>query len=234
VIHVEKRPEPRPPDFDFDARVRQPGLSALVELTGGPRTIRRPGPAIAPQAETIHDLEPQVLRAHAYWTRALEALHTAYRGICAYSCFRISPLGGQTVDHFVAITRTRLADAYEWDNYRLACSQMNACKREFPDVLDPFVVQDGWFILDIDTLEVQPGRDVPDDLRARVADTITRLKLNSRECTSLRRRYFDLYWSPQDPAKPVPLWFLEQEAPFLVREMRRQGRVRPEDAPARP
>lgn len=234
MIRVEKQPEPRPPDFDFDKEVRQRGRSALAELVGDPATVRRPGPAIKKRAERLADLDPQDLRRHAYWTRALEALHTAYRGICAYSCFRLEPLGGSTVDHFVAITRSNLADAYEWDNYRLACSLMNSCKHAFSDVLDPFTVEDGWFVLDIDTLAVQPDPGLTADLRDQVTRTITRLKLNSRECTLYRRRYFDLYWSPSDPTKPVPLWFLEEQAPFLAREMRRHGRVRPEDRAAPP
>lgn len=234
MIPVEKQPEPRPPGFDFDARVRQRGQSALAELMGRAPTIRRPGPAIAKRVERLEDLDPQTLRDYAYWTHALDALYGAYRGICAYSCFRISPLGSPTVDHFVAITSAKLADAYEWDNYRLACSLMNSCKREFPDVLDPFVIQDGWFVLDVDTLEVEPAPGLAPELRERIAHTIARLKLNSRECTLTRRRYFDLYWNPPDPTRPVPLWFLAEEAPFLVREMRRQGRVRPEDLPGPP
>jgi hypothetical protein len=32
---------------------------------------------------------------------------------------------------------------------------MNACKREFPDVLDPVDVQDGWFELDL--MDVKPA-----------------------------------------------------------------------------
>ncbi|WP_437713527.1 hypothetical protein WMF45_47115 [Sorangium sp. So ce448] len=236
MIPVEKQPEPRPPGFDFDGKVRSPGRSALAELTGQEPTIRRRGPRIRQRADRIEDLDPEVLRKYAYWTRALEALHDAYRGICAYSCFYIEPVTGPTVDHFVAITRTELAQAYEWDNYRLASSLMNACKREFPEVLDPFLVQDGWFELDMDTPEVKPAASLSPETLQRVEATIRRLKLNSRDCRSARRRYFDLYWQPKASSRPIPLWFLEEQAPFLAREMRRQGRVRPEDleAPANP
>ena len=233
MIHVEKQPEPRPPGFDFDGKVRQPGRSALAELTGQGPTISRRGPRIKNKkgVDRIEDLDPKVLRKHPYWTRALDVLHEAYGGICAYSCFYIEPVTGPTVDHFVAITRAELAQAYEWDNYRLASSLMNACKREFPDVLDPFFVQNGWFELDMDTLEVKPAVSLAPEIRQRVEETIERLKLNSRDCKSARRRYFDLYWQPKDPSRPIPLWFLEEQAPFLAREMRRQRRVRPEDLP---
>jgi hypothetical protein len=229
MIHVEKQPEPRPPAFDFDAEVRQPGLSALAELMGQPPTIRRPGPRIRKQASRLENLSPEVLRKYDYWTRALDALHRAYRGICAYSCFYIEPIAGPTVDHFVAITRTAPRDAYEWNNYRLACSLMNACKNAFSDVLDPFEVQDGWFELNLDTFEVEPAKGLNADSRKRVEDTRDRLKLNSPECKHMRRRWFNMYWAPREPSKPVPLWFFEEHAPFLAREMRRQGRIRPED-----
>ncbi len=134
------------------------------------------------------------------------------------------------MDHFVAITRTELDQAYEWDNYRLACSLMNACKSDFTDVLDPCEVEDGWFELDLNTLEVKPAGALDSALRQRVEGTIERLKLNSRECTNARRERFDEYWYPQVDGQPIPLWHLEKWAPFLAREMRRQGRIRPEDA----
>jgi hypothetical protein len=229
MIHVERQPEPQPPDFDFDGEVRQPGLSALAELTGQAPTVRRPGPRIRKQVERLEDLSPQLLRQYDYWTRALGALHKAYRGICAYSCFYIEPIAGPTVDHFVAITSAAPREAYEWNNYRLACSLMNAGKNAFADVLDPFDVRDGWFVLNLDTFEVEPAKDLEAELKKRVDDTCKRLKLNSPECKNMRRRWFNMYWVPRDPSRPVPLWFFEEHAPFLAREMRRQGRVRPED-----
>lgn len=94
--------------------------------------------------------------------------------------------------------------------------------------LDPFLVEDGWFELDLDTLEVKPAASLEPAVRQRVEDTIARLKLNGRDCRSMRRRYFNLYWTTKGP---IPLGFLEEQAPFLAREMRRQGRVRPEDLP---
>ena len=228
MIRVAKQPEPKLPDFDFDGRVRKPGLSALAELTGKEKTIKRRGVKIKKRAESEQELHPSILRKYAYWTRAIPALHAAYRGICAYSCFRIELIHGPTVDHFVAITSSVLSEAYEWDNYRLACSVLNSCKREFPDVLDPFAVEDAWFRIDFATFRVEPADRLDSATRGKVLATINRLKLNE-ECRLLRERYFNDYWNPvQLPA--VPLWYFEREAPFLAREMRRQGRVRPEDA----
>ncbi|WNG62151.1 hypothetical protein F0U59_51215 [Archangium gephyra] len=234
MIHVEKQPEPSPPGFDFDQEVRQPGLSALAELIGQPPTLRRRGPRIQPRAQRLEDLGPAVLRQYDYWTRALDALHDAYQGICAYSCFYIAPICGPTVDHFAAMVSADPRQAYEWDNYRLASSLMNARKRDFPDVLDPFEVEDGWFELNLGTFEVRPAQGLDEPLSERVQNTIDRLGLNSRECRNMRIRFFNSYWLPKEPSKPVPLWHLREHAPFLEREMRRQGRIRPEDQEAQP
>jgi hypothetical protein len=234
MIHVEKQPEPSPPDFDFDHEVRQPGLSALAELTGQGPTLRRRGPRIRKEADRLEDLNPAVLRKHPYWTRALDVLHHAYKGICAYSCFYIAPICGPTVDHFVAMVSADPRQAYEWDNYRLASSLMNARKRDFPDVLDPFEVEDGWFELNMGTFEVHPAPGLDAPLFDSVRSTIERLGLNSRECRSMRIKFFESYWRPKVPSQPVPLWHLEEQAPFLAREMRRQGRIRPEDAEPSP
>ena len=229
MMHVEPRAEPTPPGFDFDGRVRQPGLSALAELAGQPPTLTRPGPKIAKQADRIEDLKPATLRKYDYWTRALEALHEAYGGICAYACFYIEPMCGPTVDHFVAIVNTSRHLAYEWSNYRLACSLMNSRKREFTNVLDPFHIENGWFVLNLGTFKAEPAEGLPTEVKKRVENTITRLGLDSREYQNMNSRYFSLYWRPPDPTRPIPLWFLEKHAPFLARELRRQGRVRPED-----
>jgi hypothetical protein len=229
VIRIEKQPEPRPPGFDFDGRVRQPGLSTLAELTGNPPTISRTGPRIPKRADRIEDLKPAVLRDYPYWTRALDALHEAYHGICAYSCFYIEPITGPTVDHFVALRQAGARQAYEWDNFRLACSLLNACKNKFPDVLDPFEIEDGWFELNLATFEVEPAPNLDEQLKQRVRDSIQRLQLNSRDCRNTRRRWFEDYWQPRVASRPLPLWYFEERAPLLAREMRRQGRIRPED-----
>ena len=46
---------------------------------------------------------------------------------------------------------------YEWRNYRLSCLRMNRKKREFTDVLDPFCIDDDWFVMDVVEFRVHPG-----------------------------------------------------------------------------
>ena len=42
----------------------------------------------------------------------------------------------------------RWDQVYEWRNYRLACSLMNARKGAVASVLDPFEIEDGWFAIE--------------------------------------------------------------------------------------
>ena len=44
---------------------------------------------------------------------------------------------------------TRWRDVYEWLNYRLACSRMNSRKGVMPNILDPFEVENEWFVLEL-------------------------------------------------------------------------------------
>ncbi|MCY1033924.1 hypothetical protein OV207_20895 [Corallococcus sp. BB11-1] len=226
MIPVVERPEPRPPDFDFDQRVRQPGLSALAELTGNPATLTRSGRRIQPRATRIEDLTPAVLRDYDYWTRALDALHEAYDGICAYSCFYIEPICGPTVDHFVALAAPGFDKAYDWNNYRLACSLMNTLKNKYADVLDPFLIRDGWFTLNLATFKVEPAPGLDEPLRSRVQATISRLQLDSRDISKTHENWFNEFFRPKS-GQPIPFSYLERRAPFLARELRRQGRVPP-------
>ena len=66
------------------------------------------------------------------------------------------PTADFTVDHMVPKSSDwRLV--YEWRNYRLSCLRMNRKKREFTDVLDPFCIDDDWFVMDVVEFRVHPG-----------------------------------------------------------------------------
>src|SRR5687768_8864587 len=66
--------------------------------------------------------------SHCYWKRILAALHSAYSGICAYSCHWIPyDTGADTVEHFRSKNKYP-NDAYKWINYRLVCSTLNGRK----------------------------------------------------------------------------------------------------------
>lgn len=185
------RVHPQPEPDDFDAKIRQPGIRAL--------------------ASGSEEFPP-------LWRDCSLHLWEAYRGVCAYLCILIHKgTALRSVDHFLAKSRRRDL-IYEWSNYRLACSLMNLRKREFEDVLDPFEVEDGWFILEFSFLQILPHPDLDEATRARVQATIDRLKLNDNECLQARATYYE-------PFRRGLLQFevLEEWSPFVAAELKRQG-----------
>ncbi|MCP5103854.1 MAG: hypothetical protein GY950_10770, partial [bacterium] len=92
-----------------------------------------------------------------YWRYALDDLRLRYENICAYSGLYI--LGGeQTVDHYVPRGKTWETDpmmAYKWRNFRLASWSMNNQKGESPEVVDPFKIDYGWFIIDFENMFIK-------------------------------------------------------------------------------
>ena len=111
--------------------------------------------------------------------------------------------------------------AYEWDNYRLACSLMNSRKGDAASVLDPFDVEDGWFVLELVAFQVLPAHGLADPTAAAVEDTIDRLRLNDEECC--------------ERARGVRGGVLERVHPVRLRAetcaLRRERATPPEQAP---
>lgn len=182
--------ERRPEPDQFHARVREPGRQALDEH-------KNPLPS--------------------YWTKCLPELLDAYGRICAYSCLYIpGVVGGHSVEHFAPKSKEREL-AYEWSNYRLVCALMNARKRDFEDVLDPFDIRDDWFELEFVFLQVRPAPNLEASVADAVADTIERLKLNDEQCCTARAVWYEDW-------KRVPMSdeFMRERSPFVFREAVRQ------------
>ncbi|HZH17741.1 MAG TPA: hypothetical protein VE057_25530 [Archangium sp.] len=191
---IHVEPQPEPPDFD--AKVRQPGRAGLASPEGELRPL---------------------------WRHCATQLWEAYKGVCAYSSLHIPRgTGALSVDHLLPKSKRREL-AYEWRNYRLACVRMNARKNDLEDVLDPFEVQDGWFALELSTLEVIPGDGLPDALRAQVQKTIDRLDLNDDEFVRAREGWHSA-WKDGD----MTFRLLRKYCPFLAKELVRQGVVQQE------
>lgn len=217
MIRVTSAPVPP----RFESEVRQPGLRAIAERVGkAPASPRRAGKRFKVSATREEDIHPDDLPS--YWTKALDDLMTAYGRICAYSCFRIHPVtGARSVDHMAAKSRA-WDKVYEWSNYRLASTRLNARKREFGDVLDPVEVQDGWFELELAGFLVKPAQGLDATTGDLVQATINRLGLN--DFRQDRARDAEYYWSGD-----VSLRVLMEESPFVAKELRRQGKLRPGD-----
>jgi hypothetical protein len=205
MIPVQPQPEP----IDFDEKVRQKGTAFLAKSK---------------------NVTGDSIRAHRYWQDTLDDLYEQYGRICAYSaCLCQSP----TVDHYIPISA--LVEngnpqlAYEWDNYRLASSSMNEQKGHFPDVLDPFKIQPGWFVIDFTTLNLRvlSGDNLQPPIKKKVDDTIRRLKLNDNYINfQYRFELVDTYCEACQASiggiEPN-FYFLKRVAPFIAAELDRQG-----------
>jgi uncharacterized protein (TIGR02646 family) len=197
MIHVVSQPEPA----SFDAEVRQKGLAWL----------RKKKIALDQPLPTKTTIEP-------YWRDCLDEMHSSYNGCCAYlAVFFERVTGGGSVDHFIA--KSKRADlAYEWDNYRLACSRMNSRKREYDDVLDPFEVETGWFHLEPVTGHIYPNPHLPAEQKQTVQATIDRLGLDDAGNQEMRARHYQEYREGNYTAD-----FLLKRSPLVWREAQRQG-----------
>ena len=168
------------------------------------------------QAKTPKPTERE-WKAHRYWQLALDDLYTAYSGICAFSCHWIPPLtGGKSVEHFKPKSKYP-EEAYHWDNYRLVCGTLNGRKGYHEDVLDPFTLQENWFVLHFPSLQLRPGEHLSETDDKRVVDTIKRLKLNDQICLDERKSWLIPYVTGK-----CPILYIEEKAPFLAYELKRQ------------
>jgi uncharacterized protein (TIGR02646 family) len=197
MIHVNAQPEPAA----FDSEVRQKGLAWLKK-----KKIPLDQP-LPPKTE----VEP-------YWRACLDDLHKCYDGCCAYlAVFLKRQTGEGTVDHFIAKSK-RLDLAYEWSNYRLACSRMNSRKREHDDVLDPFEIEESWFRLELITGRIYPNPALSPERFSTVQATIERLGLDEAGNRELRAMHYQEYREHGYPAD-----YLKKYSPFVWLEAHRQG-----------
>ena len=217
MIPVTPAPEPSA----FDSKVRQPGLRAIAELAGEqPTPPRIAGQPYAPVAASRDAIPAD--KFPPYWREMLDDLMDSYHRICAYLCLYIPRgTGAPSVDHAVAKSK-RWDRVYEWSNYRLASSLMNARKGAAADVLDPFDVKEDWFALELVGFQVLPGDGLADEVTGAVANTIERLRLNDPACCEARAEYAEYYWSGD-----MVFDYLMRHAPFVARELRRQRRLLP-------
>ena len=191
MIRVQRQPE----HPDFDQNVRQPGLRFL-------RRQRNPTAASFKKGN--------------YWRRARDQLREAYSGVCAYTAMYL--MGEGSVDHYYPkIKYPHLA--YEWTNYRYSSPRINARKGDSEEVVDPFLVGTGWFVLGLPDCLVRAGDGLDDPLRHRVNTTIDVLELNDDD--RLVQERCDLLMELADGN--VTMAFLDKRYPFLSAEVKRQG-----------
>lgn len=215
MIPVALAPEP----VDFDAKVRQPGLSAIDELVG--RTPRRPrsGPRRKPIATSEAKIPAEAFPP--FWREALDDMMVAYEQRCAYLAMFIEWTGHPTVDHVVPKSYS-WAKVYEWSNYRLCAGIVNSKKHELRGLVDPVQAKVGWFELDLASYRVVRGAFAPKTKHAKIDATLP--LLNLRDCCLQRKRYVEDYrLGPGN--KGIDLPYLERRAPFIAAELRRQRQL---------
>ena len=155
-------------------------------------------------------------RRHNYWKEALVELHSAYKGMCAYTTRQLVTTG--SVDHFKPKSMFPSL-AYEWSNYRLARQSINSRKGNSIDVADPFDIKNGWFVLDLPSCLIKPGRNLPKEIRDLVFSTIKVLRLNDDEKLVEERNGLLVHLAD----KEITMSFLDSHYPFLSSEIKRQG-----------
>jgi hypothetical protein len=160
---------------------------------------------------------------HSYWRKFIPDLYDAYHGICAYTCIWTPfDTGWKTVEHFLP-KENYPEEAYKWSNYRFVCGTMNGRKSDYEDVLDPFQLQDGWFEMHFTSLQLKPGKKLNEEAATCVRKTIKRLKLNESACIRGRKDWLLPYLQ-----KKYDISHLEERAPFLAYELRRQKVMDPD------
>jgi uncharacterized protein (TIGR02646 family) len=159
-------------------------------------------------------------RTHDYWNLVKKEFRTTYNEVCAYSCHWIpADTGANTVEHFRP-KDVHPADAYDWSNYRLVCGTLNG-RKGTRSVIDPFAVDDDWFLIEFPSLLVKPSSQLSEVVATQVQETIDVLKLNDEStCLQNRQGYVTEFCQAH-----ISLDFLRRRAPFLAREIERQGLV---------
>jgi hypothetical protein len=197
MIPVELAKEPD----TFEAAVRRPGRAWLV-------------------AHKIPDNEPLPANTELKpsWRDSLDDLHRAYDGVCAYACVFVERMtGGVSTDHYVAKSR-RAGLAYEWNNYRLACSTMNGRKWIHDTILDPIGLAAETFRLELVTGRIYPRPTLSAVSIKQAQDTIDDLGLDDAGWRDTRARHYEGYCLHKyGPA------FLREYSPFVWHEATRQN-----------
>ncbi|NMH26543.1 HNH endonuclease family protein [Flavobacterium silvaticum] len=197
MIQIVQHNEPA----NFDTDVRIPGTNFL---------------AIVP-----HPSKKQ-FQPHKYWNRIHNDLYVLYDGICAYCASwtprRATPSDPNytSVDHYIPKSKNP-GLAYDWLNYRLCRARMNANKADSLEVLDPFFIQNGWFVIDFTSFLILPNSSIEPWKASRIEKSIEILGLNDNDFVDQR---LDIIYSYSQ--ETISFADLSSTYPFIAMEMKRQ------------
>lgn len=195
MIRVQQQQEPE----SFEKLVRTPGRRFLK---------RYPHP------------NHQEWNRRAYWQKVLPVMREAYGKVCAYCAHWIPhSTGGHSIDHFLPRS-THPELAYEWKNFRYVSRRFNS-RKGTRTILDPFSIEDDWFVLDFSSFLVRPNPNLPLEITDQVLETISILKLNDDEDLVTERLAYVCEYCQEE----ISLTHMEKKAPFIAAELKRQGLV---------
>lgn len=179
---------------NFDSEVRTPGNEWLLN-NPAPTNKKLPG----------------------YWRVFSDELRNGFNALCGYSCMHVFSDG--EVDHYISVKNNRNL-AFEWSNYRYSYGWANNFKKNFDNkILDPFEVGDGWFEVQIPSLQLIMTDKIPIEHRARAEFTIEKLQLrHGKVAIRMRRELYDSYKNGS-----LALSQLEQWAPLLADAVKKHG-----------
>lgn len=163
---------------------------------------------------------PAARRPKDFWSPFLFHLDEGFEHRCGYAAM-LDPTGG-TVDHYLS-WKNRPDLAYEWGNFRFISHFLNSSKRDADDaLLDPYLVQPGWFEILLPSLQMRVTDKVPAAHRAKAELTLKRLKLGDGEkIIRWRQRYYEKY-----QAGKLDLDGLRDIAPLIADAVEREQRVK--------
>lgn len=185
-------PNPIPEPIEFDAWCRQKG-SKWIEKNG--RTVGRP---------------PD------YWSPFRFSLAQGFSERCGYGAMWIS---SGTVDHHVSVHED-VSLAYEWSNYRYVEAWINSSKNrtEASALLDPFEVGEGWFRVELPSLQLVLTDKVPLEFRAKAERTLVSLPIQHDErILRNRRAWLEVY------EQGAPLEIIREKAPLIAEAIEREN-----------
>ena len=159
---------------------------------------------------------PKAKRPKALWAPYTKTLADGFNGLCGYAAM-FDATGG-TVDHYLSI-KNHPRKAFEWSNYRFASATLNSSKRNADDtVLDPFEIGEGWFEIELPSLQMRVTDAVPAVHRAKAEFTLTRLGLRDGErVVRWRQSWYELYATGD-----LTLEGLRKRAPLIAQAVDRQ------------
>lgn len=163
-------------------------------------------------------------RPKDFWSRFKPQLSDGFAELCAYSAM-YEPVG--TVDHFVPVDADESL-AYDWANYRFASAWINSSKQKRVEILDPLLVQDGWFEVLLPSLQLVLVPDkVPEPLRTLAEKTLDHLHLRHDERVLRQRRS----WYKLFQESELTLEGLRQRAPLIAAAVDKAHRLKAQVKP---